>query len=813
MVGSLRGEHKGRRRAGGVLAAALLGVALAGGCSTLGPAPDNEAILAELQDLKRESPLPQAIAVAPVQVDLVYAREAEEGEGEQAASEEGAPPAGGAGAEQPAGQPGGPQTGMAPLPAGASLAATDLPRLATRLGIEVRYRRPLFRELLFSPRDPLEGGPVEQPGTEDAGAGGQPGVLYVCPRCQNEVSATIARCPWCGLAFAPELPPGEPASAPPQAVAEQAPPAATPAPAGEAVAARAEVDRYICYFCESPIEPTALVCPNCGVELQPVPGLQGELAREEQGPPGKEERIGRLTVGALKRLAQSRAAFGVDPVEVQRDLAQLVEGLGLFSEVTVISEQTLVGKTDALLDWAAGNYIDYLMIPRLRRNEIQFVKTNASWWGGLALWVAAWVPSFWVAGEDYQADVELELEVWSVRARKPMPQWNPTVRGRAVASADQLDRRLNLFPWLGWDFIGVPAGFANLTDGGWLNLNRWMTPNAFADMKRNLLKQLHEYFAVAGAYPPPPVDVQEVALLVGVHEVRRSPGVGVQRQLQFAINDLEAMKLCFTQVTGWDPGAAGAAGRAGRRSRTVALLPGAENPELQATTQNLRNWLNVDLQRLGPNDTFVFYFAGYGAALPAPPGQQPSWADGYERYLITHDTDPSRIPETALNVVELMNAIRNCAARRVLIVLDCSFAKVPEDQSIGSGRTWPTGIAEEQLANLNDEFLIELARRTAPKKCVVFAAADIRHPAYESQFTRPPNHGLLTAAFLEGVAEGRADVEVGDGNGAVTLFELEKFISSRYRAFQAASGVAVRFVSGGDLGDMEIVLRPKPAEQ
>jgi hypothetical protein len=824
--------------------AACLAAAPLTGCSSLEEAPTNQALLQDVKDMDRTErqehlpedgtkPYPFSIVIAPVQVKLVATEEAPE----EGASDEDAAETSTAGAT-PAPEGGALPAGHA-LDGGHAGHAHALDSWDGPFGDElvVRYRSPLYRQLLFSPRDPVGDAPISPEDTAGISgpviaAQGQDGVTYLCPRCLNEVSGAETSCKWCGLAFSPEPAPGAEALA--GADGDDA------GSEGEAVAGSppTEVERFICYFCSSRIQPTDSVCPTCGIVLGVEPGYEGALAGGAEGAVGPEQEIGKVGVGAVVRVDQSRAQFGVDAQEVQRDLQEVIDGYGIFDQVISMSTKEVdverippEQQIDALLDYAADNYLSYLLVPVLKKNEVRYVETNGWWWGSMALWVAAWVPSFWVAGEEYEANVEMELQLWDVRAREPVNGWETRYRGQTLERVDQLDRKLNL-AWIGWDFLGVPLGLSNLTDGGWTKLSESLSPHAFMGMKREMLEKGFYQTFVAQRLPyVAPVDRQSVALLVGVNKLRAGESQQLPNLL-YPIRDVNTVESTLRKVSGWDddPKPAGEAGEVaettgkGPRGRVFSYVPNAPSPDRDATLANVRRWLDVDLQTLGPDDAAVLYFSGFGAAVPAARARSQAasdplataaigrrnWDDDYEKYVLMFDTDPNNIPRTALNVKEIIQAVKRCKARRILVVFDCSFAN-HGTSTIARARTWEATRlkGEERLSQLTNEFLEEFTQRESPKQCVVFSAAGIQGLAWESAFSRPADHGLLTGAFLDGV-NGQADVETGDNNGAVELHELQDFISQKFRAFSTASSLDMSFYVAGDPTRMSLTLKPLP---
>lgn len=752
-------------------------------CSSLDDAPNNTEILKRVEDKRAAEPLPYRLAVAPVAHGRMVAT-AEEAQSAETQGAEGQTPSATSGEGE-----GTPDASETQEGAWLGHPAHD--------DLVVYYRKPLHRNLLFAPRDDIDpaAAPNDNQGAPQHTADGRP-VEWRCARCQNAVGAGDTSCAWCGLAFAPatESPEG-PLNASDPAVAQPE------AGADEQVVSTQEPqvvsERFICYFCEAQIQPTDLVCPNCQTALLVEPGYESLLATTD----GNEQELAGLGIGSMRRTSKRRVTFKPDPVKMQEDFEALLGGYGLFTEVSSVDDQELAGDTEALLEWAADRYYDYLLVPRLRKNEVSYVSINGAWWGSLVLWAGAWVPSLWVAGEEYESSVEMELELYHVRSRKPVPGWEARFRADHADDVDQFDRRIN-YATLGWDFLFVPMGATSPTDDGWLNLNKRITPHSYAQIKQDVIERGFYQTFVANRIPYiVPSDRQNVAFICGVPNVKSA----TSGDLRYVYNDVDQLAKSFRTVTGWKEGEERDPQAGQDRSRTLVYFPDEQNPEQTPTTANLRKWLTEDLQRFGPNDRIVLYFAGFGATVESPNAH---YADGYEKYYVTVDTDPTRIAETALPVFEIAQAVRKCNSRNVVVVFDCSFARSAEDESIGRARTLQVGALPDVVLDddqLDNEFLKQFSERGGNKRGVVFASAGIKEVAYESEFTQPEEHGLLTATMLEGV-EGQADVEAGNGDGKVDLDELETFIRQRFRAFSAASGLQMEFRSFGNTRKVRIVL-------
>src|SRR5436190_9546737 len=76
-----------------------------------------------------------------------------------------------------------------------------------------------------------------------------------------------------------------------------------------------------------------------------------------------------------------------------------------------------------------------------------------------------------------------------------------------------------------------------------------------------------------------------------------------------------------------------------------------------------------------PEATAIIYYSGHGVTH-GPDGRY---------YLVPHDADPTRVPDSFVAAEQFADALRLVASRRLLVILDCchaqamATAKVPRD--------------------------------------------------------------------------------------------------------------------------------------
>jgi uncharacterized caspase-like protein len=177
-----------------------------------------------------------------------------------------------------------------------------------------------------------------------------------------------------------------------------------------------------------------------------------------------------------------------------------------------------------------------------------------------------------------------------------------------------------------------------------------------------------------------------------------------------------------------------------------------------ATTQALRDALNVFLAAAGPEDLVVFYFSGHGGADPARPDLL---------YFLTFDADPDRLASTAYPMEDVERALqRYVVAKRVLLLADACHS---------GGIAAPTRVAmkgADDGSELINRYLHALGA-TQPGWAMLSASMARERSQEGAQWGE--GHGVFTYYLLKGM-QGDAD---DDRNGVVTLGELVDYTRRR----------------------------------
>lgn len=208
---------------------------------------------------------------------------------------------------------------------------------------------------------------------------------------------------------------------------------------------------------------------------------------------------------------------------------------------------------------------------------------------------------------------------------------------------------------------------------------------------------------------------------VGVSEYQNS-----LQNLEFAHKDAEALAKSFKNQEG----------KLYRQVHTRVIT------NQEATARNVNIGLNEFLADAGPEDQVVIFIAGHGVQ-----------DNSQQLYFITHDADVKK-PYTGLD----MNLFRNFLNSRplnqtVLFAMDiCHSGSFERSVSTRTNSGDVTKLLGEGTAT------------------TVLASSQGAQLSYESE-EFGGGHGAFTYAILEGLS-GKADREVGDENGLVSLIEL-----------------------------------------
>jgi len=182
----------------------------------------------------------------------------------------------------------------------------------------------------------------------------------------------------------------------------------------------------------------------------------------------------------------------------------------------------------------------------------------------------------------------------------------------------------------------------------------------------------------------------------------------------------------------------------------------------QATLSNIKRTLGTELvnKATNPEDTVILYFAGHGQKEA---DRASGDADGYTKYLLAYDANPTDPFTTALSMDEISRVLQRLAPDRVVLIIDSCFS------GAAGGRTLSNGDMTARAA-MTDEFLARLVG--AGRGRIILTASSGQEVARESPRLR---HGVFTSYLLEGLA-GAADA---DHDGRIDVDEIYKYVAQK----------------------------------
>jgi len=183
-----------------------------------------------------------------------------------------------------------------------------------------------------------------------------------------------------------------------------------------------------------------------------------------------------------------------------------------------------------------------------------------------------------------------------------------------------------------------------------------------------------------------------------------------------------------------------------------------------ATAGGVQNAMRQLSSRMGPDDTFVFFYSGHGGRRTRPGGYQQADPDGMDETLELYDAG---VTDDQFN--EWMNQV---SAGRVILLLDACF----------SG-----GFSKDVIS--------------VPGRMGMFSSEEDVTSSVAAKFRAG---GYLAVFLADGIADKLADF---DGDGQISALELSQYVHERYRADlkSAEPGEFVR-TGGPQLGFQHLVV-------
>jgi len=169
----------------------------------------------------------------------------------------------------------------------------------------------------------------------------------------------------------------------------------------------------------------------------------------------------------------------------------------------------------------------------------------------------------------------------------------------------------------------------------------------------------------------------------------------------------------------------------------------------QATRENIVGYLESHLAKVaGPNDRFIFFFAGHG--------HTEFFSGGNERgYLVPYDGKAQSATYLSMATIRDISDILN-TVRHQLYIMDCCYG----------GRLGSRG-KDGYLDSRMPDYLEEISKRKARQILTAGGATQ------RVQDAGPQGHSIFTGELLKALRDGLADT---NGDGFITFYELAIYI-------------------------------------
>lgn len=227
---------------------------------------------------------------------------------------------------------------------------------------------------------------------------------------------------------------------------------------------------------------------------------------------------------------------------------------------------------------------------------------------------------------------------------------------------------------------------------------------------------------------------QRYAVVIGVAHYKFA-GSGMQN-LAYADTDAAAFRDFLLLAHGGNV-----------RAANVRLLLNED-----ATLDNVKEALTRFLAQVQPEDTVVLYLNLHGGYDPADP---------QSKYLLTYDSDPRDMANSALAVADLPNLLSNYVKTKHIVTFADSC------HSLRIGEASPTNV---KPANLVNQYLV---RASEISGLAALEASDIGEISGEGH--KWEDHGVFTYYLLKGLS-GEADL---NHDGTVSARELFSYVQQQ----------------------------------
>ncbi|SMF16085.1 caspase family protein [Pseudobacteriovorax antillogorgiicola] len=175
----------------------------------------------------------------------------------------------------------------------------------------------------------------------------------------------------------------------------------------------------------------------------------------------------------------------------------------------------------------------------------------------------------------------------------------------------------------------------------------------------------------------------------------------------------------------------------------------------------LRAFQRLDEQNRLSTDIVMIYLSTHGTVGLDDAGK-------VKRFLVTSDTDPNNLQETALGYDEIVNRFRSLKSRKKVLILDFCYS--------GVGKSRLTMPMLKKLATLKSDYFSGIDDESVEGEYILTASGPSQ-PAQESSVLK---NGVYTHFLIEGF---RQDL---NGDGAVSLAEAHNY--ARKQTYEFTKG-------------------------